>query len=233
MLYLVATPIGNLGDITLRALETLRAVDTVASEDTRKTGVLLKHFDIHKPQVAFHAFNEDKAVARLIHLMRDEGKSVALVTDAGTPTVSDPGYSLVRAAIEENIPVTMIPGPTALIMALALSGLPAHSFTFRGFPPRKLGKRRAFLAVDQAAPHTLIYYESPYRIKAFLDDALAVFGDRPAALANDLTKLFEAVQRGPLSELLAAFDQAEPRGEYTVVIAGAGVQTAGADDDDD
>ena len=233
MLYLVATPIGNLGDITLRALDTLRAVDTVASEDTRKTGILLKHFDIHKPQVAFHAFNEDKAVSRLIHLLRDEGQSVALVTDAGTPGISDPGFSLVRAALAEGIPVTMAPGPAALIMALALSGLPAHSFTFRGFPPRKPGKRRTFLAVDAGSPHTLIFYESPYRIKAFLDDALAVFGDRPAALANDLTKLFEAMQRGSLSELRASFDTTEPRGEYTVVIGGAGAQPVVQDDDED
>lgn len=233
MLYLVATPIGNLGDITLRALETLRTVDAVASEDTRKTGILLKHFDIHKPQVAFHAFNEAQAVHKLVRMMRDDGKSIALVTDAGTPAISDPGFTLVRAAIEEAIPVTMIPGPTALIMALALSGLPAHSFTFRGFPPRKPGKRRAFLAVDAGSPHTLIFYESPYRIKAFLDDALEVYGDRPAALANDLTKLYEVILRAPLSQLRAAFDSEEPRGEYTIVIAGAGVPLAGDDDDDD
>jgi 16S rRNA (cytidine1402-2'-O)-methyltransferase len=232
MLYLVATPIGNLGDITLRALETLRAVDAVASEDTRKTGILLKHFDIKKPQVAFHAFNEAQAVHKLVRMMRDDGKSIALVTDAGTPAISDPGYTLVRAAIEEDIPVTMIPGPTALIMALALSGLPAHSFTFRGFPPRKSGKRRAFLSVDQETPHTLIFYESPYRVKAFLEDALAVYGDRPAALANDLTKMFEAVQRGPLSHLLANFEAVEPRGEYTIVIAGVGVPLSARDDDD-
>jgi 16S rRNA (cytidine1402-2'-O)-methyltransferase len=223
MLYLVATPIGNLGDITLRALDVLREVDYVASEDTRKTGLLLAHFDIKKPQISFHEHNEDQAGRKLVRMMRDDGKSVALVTDAGTPGISDPGYTLVRGALAEGISVTMIPGPTALIMALALSGLPAHSFTFRGFPPRKPGKRRAFLAVDLGSPHTLIFYESPYRVKAFLEDALTVFGDRQAALANDLTKLFESVQRGPLSELRAALDTAEPRGEYTVVIAGAGV----------
>jgi 16S rRNA (cytidine1402-2'-O)-methyltransferase len=223
MLYLVATPIGNLGDITLRALDVLRQVDFVASEDTRKTGLLLKHFDIKKPQISFHEYNEAPAGRKLIRLMRDEGKSVALVTNAGTPGISDPGFTLLREAVAGGIPVTMIPGPAALIMAVVLSGLPAHSFTFRGFAPRKPGKRRAFLAVDQGSPHTLIYYESPYRIKAFLDDALAVFGDRPAALANDLTKLFEAVQRGWLGELRAGLETAEPRGEYTIVIAGAGV----------
>ncbi|HNS39603.1 MAG TPA: 16S rRNA (cytidine(1402)-2'-O)-methyltransferase, partial [Promineifilum sp.] len=148
MLYLVATPIGNLGDITLRALEVLREVDIVASEDTRKTGLLLKHFDIKKPQLAFHEHNEDKAGQRIIALLQ-EGQSVAIVSDAGTPGVADPGYTLVRKAVDLDLPVTMIPGPSAVIMALVLSGLPSHSFTFRGFPPRKGGKRRTFLQVDR------------------------------------------------------------------------------------
>jgi 16S rRNA (cytidine1402-2'-O)-methyltransferase len=219
MLYLVATPIGNLGDITLRALETLRQVDVIASEDTRKTGRLLQHFEIQKRQIAFHEHNEDKAVPKIMTLLA-EGRSVAVVTNAGTPGISDPGYTLVRQAIADNIPVTMIPGASAVVMALVLSGLPAHSFTFRGFPPRKSGKRRRFLAVDAESPHTLIFYESPYRLKAFLEDALAVFGDRPAALANELTKLYESVERGTLSELLALFAEEEPRGEYVVVIEG-------------
>ena len=189
-LYLVATPIGNLGDITLRALDTLREVDFVASEDTRKTGLLLKHFAISKPQIAFHEHNEQRAGERIESLLK-EGKSVAVVTNAGTPGISDPGFTLVRRAIQEHLPVTMIPGPTALVMALVLSGLPVHSFTFRGFPPRKPVGRRKFFAVDKAAPHTLLYYESPYRIEAFLKDAQEVFGDREAAIANDLTKMFE------------------------------------------
>ena len=222
MLHLVATPIGNLGDITLRALETLRAVDYIASEDTRTTGVLLKHFDIHKPQIAFHEHNEQRAGERLIGLLQ-AGASVALVTDAGTPGISDPGYSLVRRAVDAEIPVTMIPGPAGLIMAVVLSGLPLHSFTFRGFPPRKSGQRRRFLAVDQTSPHTLIFYESPFRLAAFLEDALAVFGDRPAALANDLTKLYEHVERAPLSSLLSSVrDAGKLKGEYIVVIGGAG-----------
>ena len=219
MLYLVATPIGNLGDITLRALETLRQVDVIASEDTRKTGRLLQHFEIQKRQIAFHEHNEDKAVPKIMALLA-EGKSVAVVTNAGTPGISDPGYTLVRQAIADNIPVTMIPGASAVVMALVLSGLPTHSFTFRGFPPRKSGKRRRFLTIDAESPHTLIFYESPYRLTAFLEDALAVFGDRPAALANELTKLYESVQRGTLSELLALFTEEEPRGEYVVVIEG-------------
>jgi 16S rRNA (cytidine1402-2'-O)-methyltransferase len=219
-LYLVATPIGNMGDITLRALETLRSVDMVASEDTRKTGLLLKHFDIHKPQVSFHEYNEQRAGQKILSILQ-QGQSVAVVTNAGTPGVSDPGFTLVRFCIEAGIPVTMIPGASAVVMALVLSGLPVHSFTFRGFPPRKSGARQRFFAVDKDMPHTLVYYESPYRLQGFLEDALAVFGDRPAALANDLTKLFEAVQRGTLSGLLALVQKSEPKGEYTVVIAGA------------
>lgn len=219
MLYLVATPIGNLGDITLRALETLRQVDVVASEDTRKTGLLLKHFEISKPQLSFHEHNEAKAGNKIINLLQ-EGKSVAVVTDAGTPGISDPGYSIVQRAVAENLPVTMIPGPTALIMALVLSGLPAHAFTFRGFAPRKSGKRQRFLAVDAESPHTLVFYESPYRLKPFLEDALAVYGDRETAVCNELTKLYESVHRGRLSELIAHFAEEEPRGEYVVVISG-------------
>lgn len=219
MLTLVATPIGNLQDITLRALETLRCADFVASEDTRKTGLLLKHFDIKKPQIAFHEHNEERSGRRLMALLA-EGKSIAVVTDAGTPAIADPGYTLVRSALEIGIPVTMVPGPSALIMAVALSGLPVHSFTFRGFPPRKPGPRQKFLAVDRRAPHTLIYYESPYRLEAFLNDCLTVFGDRPAALANDLTKMFERIDRAPISELLAGVAGKRLKGEYVVVIAG-------------
>ncbi len=221
MLYLVATPIGNLGDITLRALEVLRAVDYVASEDTRKTGLLLKHFEIKKPQIAFHEHNEDKAGPRIIALL-EQGHSVAVVSNAGTPGVADPGYTLVRRAIDLDLPVTMLPGPTALVMALVLSGLPSHGFTFRGFPPRKSGKRRTFLAVDADSPHTLIFYESPHRLRDFLTDALAVYGDRPAAVANELTKMFESMRRGLISELLTQLGESELRGEFVVVIGGAG-----------
>jgi 16S rRNA (cytidine1402-2'-O)-methyltransferase len=220
MLYLVATPIGNLGDMTLRGLETLRAVDFVASEDTRKTGVLLKHFEIKKPQLAFHEHNEKQAGERIIGLLR-QGKSVAVVTDAGTPGIADPGFTIVRRALAEGLEVTMIPGPAALVMAVVLSGLAVHSFTFRGFPPRKPGPRRRFLEVDARAPHTLIYYESPYRVEALLRDALTVFGNRRAALANDLTKLYEQVERGTISELLESFATQKLRGEYVLVVAGA------------
>jgi 16S rRNA (cytidine1402-2'-O)-methyltransferase len=220
MLYIISTPIGNLGDMTLRGLETLKQVDYVVSEDTRKTGMLLKHFDIKKPQISFHAFNEQKTLPHLLDLLH-EGKDIGLVSDAGTPAISDPGFSLVRAAIEEEIPVTAVPGPTALIMALVLSGLALHSFTFRGFPPRKSAARRRFLEVDRDSPHTLVFYESPYRLLAFLEDAMAVYGDRKAALANDLTKKFESVLRGTLSEIKQQLSEEKLLGEYTVVIAGA------------
>jgi 16S rRNA (cytidine1402-2'-O)-methyltransferase len=219
MLYLVATPIGNLGDITLRALETLRIVDLVASEDTRKTGLLLKHFEISKPQMAFHEHNEDRAGDRIVALLQ-EGKSVAVVTDAGTPGVADPGYTLVRKAIAADLPFTMIPGPSGLIMAVVLSGLPVHSFTFRGFPPRKPGPRKRFFAIDRTAPHTLVFYESPYRVEASLRDALEVYGDRNAALANDLTKRFEQVQRGSLTQLLQEVAGKTLKGEFILLIAG-------------
>lgn len=224
MLYLVATPIGNLGDITLRALETLRAVDYVAAEDTRKTGRLLKHFEIQKPLIAFHEHNEAKAGAQILNLVR-AGQSVAMVTDAGTPGISDPGFTLVRRVLEaqaagDDVAVTMIPGAAALTMAVVLSGLPSHSFTFRGFPPRKSGARQRFIAVDADSPHTLVYYESPFRIGAFLQDALTVLGDRPAAVARELTKLYETIERGPLSVLAAKFTDGKQRGEFVVVIGG-------------
>ena len=211
MLYLVATPIGNLGDISLRALETLRTVDFVASEDTRKTGLLLKHFEIKKPQISFHEYNEQKVLPKILDLLAT-GRHVALVTNAGSPAISDPGFILVRSAVEAGYPITAIPGPTALITALILSGLPVHSFTFRGFPPRKPNARKRFFEVDLASPHTLIFYESPYRLLAFLRDALAVYGNRRAAIANDLTKMFEEVFRGPLEECIAHLESGDLRG---------------------
>jgi 16S rRNA (cytidine1402-2'-O)-methyltransferase len=186
---------------------------------------MLKHFEIKKPQISFYEPKEARALPKILALLA-EGKSVALVSNAGSPAVSDPGFTLVRAALEAGHAVTAIPGPTAVVTALVLSGLPVHAFTFRGFPPRKPGARRRFLEVDLNSPHTLIFYESPHRLKAFLEDALAVYGDRRAAVANDLTKLFETVIRAPLSECIAHFSTEEPRGEYTVVIEGAEEKSA-------
>jgi 16S rRNA (cytidine1402-2'-O)-methyltransferase len=219
MLYLVATPIGNLSDISQRAVQTLADVDYVASEDTRKTGTLLKRLEIKKPQISFHEHNERRAAEKVVALLQ-QGKKVALVTSAGTPGISDPGFVLVRAALEADIEVTMIPGPAAFVAALVLSGLPVHSFTFRGFAPRKGGRRKNFLETDKKSPHTLIFYESPHRLRAFLQDAIEIFGDRPAALAKELTKIYESVKRGLLSELLENLDE-NLKGEYVVVIAGA------------
>lgn len=230
MLYLVATPIGNLDDISLRALETLKQVDIIASEDTRKTGIMLKRFDIQKPQMPFHEHNEDRAGTQIIKLL-EQGKSVALVTNAGTPGISDPGYTLVRKAIEAGIELTLIPGAAAFVMALVLSGLPVHSFTFRGFPPRKPGPRRKFFDIDKDAPHTLIFYESLYRLPAFFQDALQVYGDREASLSHELTKMHESVERGTISSLLQTVTQEKPRGEYVIVIAGV-TRTSHAGDED-
>ena len=221
MLFLVSTPIGNLGDMSQRAIDTLQAADLVVSEDTRKTGFLLNHFAIKKPQLVFREDNEKKVLPKIMNLLA-EGKDIAIVTDAGTPAISDPGFILVRSALANGIEINAVPGPTALIMALVLSGLPVHSFTFRGFPPRKGGPRRRWLAVDALSPHTLIFYESPYRLGSFLQDAFEVYGERACAVANDLTKKFEQVKRGTISEMLEFFKTEAPRGEYTVVIGGAG-----------
>lgn len=219
MLTLIPTPIGNLGDITLRALDVLRTVDVIASEDTRHTGRLLQHFEIETPQIAFHEHNEERAGERLVQMMQG-GQTVALVTSAGTPGISDPGFTLVRRALAAAIPVTSLPGATAFVPALVLSGLAVHSFTFRGFPPHKSGRRRTFLAVDADSPHTLIFYESPYRVVKLLADALEVYGDRPAAVARELTKLYETVERGLLSELIAQLTDQTLKGECVVLIAG-------------
>ena len=219
MLYLIATPIGNLSDISQRAIETLADVDLIASEDTRKTGRLLKHLGISKPQITFFEHNEERAGTQILDRLR-QGQSVALVSSAGTPGIADPGYTLVRDCIAQDIAVTLIPGASAFVMALVLSGLPSHSFTFRGFVPRKGGPRRRFYQADATSPYTLIYYESPHRLLKSLQDALDIFGDRPAALANDLTKMYESVYRGTLSELLSTMQERKQLGEYVLVIAG-------------
>ncbi len=217
MLVLVSTPIGNLGDISQRALAALESADVVVSEDTRKTGFLLSHFEIKKPQLSFREDNETRALPKIMEILRS-GKNIALVTDAGTPSISDPGFILVRSALAEGLEVTAVPGPTALVMALVLSGLPVHSFTFRGFPPRKSGPRKRWLEIDKDSPHTLIFYESPYRLISFLQDALEVYGDRRAVIANDLTKKFETLFRGQLSELITELQKIELKGEFSVVI---------------
>ena len=219
-LFLVATPIGNLDDISRRAVQTLADVDLVASEDTRKTGRLLKHLGLSKPQVSFYDHNEERATQQVMTRLH-QGHSVALVTSAGTPGIADPGFTVVRACIAEGIPFTLIPGASAFVAALVLSGLPSHAFTFRGFLPRKAGARRRFYQADADSPYTLVYYESPHRLLKSLQDALDVLGDRPAALANDLTKMYEQVHRASLSELLNQMRETNLLGEFVLVIAGS------------
>lgn len=220
-LYLVSTPIGNLEDITLRAISVLKSVDLIACEDTRHTGRLLNHFGISKPTVSYHEHNEQARADELVqHLLA--GKSVAIVTDAGTPGISDPAYRIVLAAIENGITVVPIPGAVALIAGLVASGLPTDSFLFAGFLPAKKMARRTRLAELKAERTTLVFYEAPHRIRETLIDALEVLGDRQSSLARELTKLHEQFIRGKLSELGAHFDTNQPRGEMTLVIAGSG-----------
>ncbi len=220
-LYLVPTPIGNLEDITLRALRVLKDVDLIACEDTRHTRKLLNHFDIHTPTVSCHEHNERERIGLILDRLA-EGKSVALVSDAGMPGISDPGALVVRAAVAAGHSVTALPGPSAAATALAASGLPTETFHFVGFPPAKSGARRAVLADVKGIRATLIFYEAPHRLRAFLDDARTILGgDRPAVAARELSKLHEEYRRGSLADLAAQFTAQDPRGEFVVLIGGA------------
>ena len=218
-LYLVATPLGNLEDITLRALRILRESRIIAAEDTRHTRKLLNHFAITTPMISYHEHSGPSGIA--IVLVALANGDVALVSDAGTPALSDPGADLIQAALAAGYPVTPIPGPSAAITALIASGLPTDQFTFLGFLPRRARERRALLTSVRSEPRTLILYEAPHRLRSCLDDLLAVLGDRDACLARELTKVHEEWLRGPLTHLRAKYTRDEPRGEYTVVIAGA------------
>ena len=220
MLYVVATPIGNLEDVTHRALSVLGRADILACEDTRRTRKLLDRYDIKPPKtVSYHEHNEEKAGRRIIEALA-EGKTVALCSDSGLPGISDPGYRIVSEALEQGLEVEVIPGPCAATTALVASGLPTSSYVFKGFPPRKGGPRRRFLQAEQGGPHTLVIFESPHRTAALLADAAEVLGDRLAAVCIELTKKFERVDRGYLTDLAARYKDAEIRGEVTVVIAG-------------
>jgi 16S rRNA (cytidine1402-2'-O)-methyltransferase len=219
-LYVVGTPIGNLEDITLRAIRTLREVDLIAAEDTRVTRTLLNAHEISTPLVSFHEFSGPARVARLVDRLATG--DVALVSDAGMPGLSDPGYPLIRAALDAGHAVVPIPGPSAILSALVASGLPMHAFTFHGFLPRKAGERRRLLASMLDATHSHVVFESPHRLVAALKDAVATLGpDRPAAVGRELTKKFEEVARGTLAEVLARFERQAPRGEITLVIGPA------------
>lgn len=218
-LYLVPTPIGNLADITLRALEVLKSVDVVLAEDTRTSGHLLKHYDIRKPLQAFHNFNEHKVLAALVKRMQD-GEVMALVSDAGTPGISDPGFLLTREALREGLTVECLPGPTALVPALVKSGLPCDRFVFEGFLPHKKGRQTALkeLATE---PRTMIFYESPYRLLKTLEQFAEYFGaGRIASVSRELTKIYEETKTAPLSEVIAYFKEKEVKGEIVIVVAG-------------
>lgn len=220
MLYVVATPIGNLGDITLRALEVLKSVDLVAAEDTRHSGMLLKHFGIKKAFISYHEHNEAMRTPQLIERLT-LGESVALITDAGTPGLSDPGARIVRECIKRELPLTIIPGPSSIVTALIGSGFLTDQFSFRGFLPVKSGQRERELRAAADLAGTVIFFESPYRIAKTLAVCADVMPDRKLCVARELTKRFEEFRRGTASELLTHYDAHPPKGEIVLVISGS------------
>ena len=218
-LYLVATPIGNLEDITLRALRTLKECDVVAAEDTRRTGQLLKHFDISKPLLSYFQFNEARRSEQIIERLR-RGEKVALVTDAGSPGISDPGERVVKAATAAGLRVESVPGPSALVAALTASGLPTEEFHFIGFLPHKSGQRRRELERLKSIAGTLVFYESPYRVEKLVVELNDLFAGRQVVLARELTKKFEEYLRGTPAELLEVLKRRSLKGEFVVLVAG-------------
>jgi len=216
-LYVVATPIGNLEDITLRALRVLKEVDLIACEDTRQTLKLLSHFDIHKRLVSYHEHNEITRASEIV-IALEQGASVALVTDAGTPGISDPGHRLVSLCVRHGIRVVSVPGPSALITALAGSGMATEKFTFIGFLPSRATERRKALRALADEPHTLALYEAPHRLQDTLEDVLEILGNRPAVIAREITKVYEEFLRGHLQDLLEIIRKRPPRGEITLLV---------------
>lgn len=218
-LYLVPSPIGNLGDITYRAVEVLRSVDAILCEDTRTSSVLLNHYNIHKPLYPHHQHNEHKTLEKVLEELQ-AGKKLALLTDAGTPAISDPGFLLVRECVRQGIEVECLPGASALLPALVQSGLPASSFCFEGFPPQKKGRQTFFKKLAEEE-RTIILYESPHRLVKTLNEMAEHLGaERPAAVCRELTKLFEETRRGTLAELAAHYEATPPKGEIVVVVGG-------------
>lgn len=218
-LYLVPTPIGNLEDITLRAIQVLKRVDLILAEDTRTSGHLLRHLDISKPLQSYHIHNEHQTVSRLTERLL-KGETMALVSDAGTPAISDPGFLLVRECLRQNIPVECLPGPTAFVPALVNSGLPADRFTFEGFLPHKKGRQTRMKELAEET-RTMVFYESPHRLLKSLGQMAEYFGtDRPASVSRELTKLYEETIRGSLQEIIAYFAEKSIKGEIVIVVAG-------------
>ena len=219
MLYVVATPIGNLGDITIRALEVLKSVDVVAAEDTRHSGLLLKHFEIKKPFVSYHEHNEAARTAELVERLA-AGENVALITDAGTPGLSDPGLRLIRECINRELSFTIVPGPSSILTALVGSGFSAEKFSFRGFLPIKSGQRERELRLAAEHEETTLFFESPYRLLKTLNACRTIIPDRELCVARELTKKFEEFRRGTAAELLAHYEAHPAKGEIVLVIRG-------------
>ncbi len=217
MLYIVATPIGNLADITFRAVETLKEVDLIAAEDTRQSGILLKKYDITTQMISFHSYSDERKLNQIIDELR-AGKSVALISDAGTPGISDPGYQLVKAAREAGVKVVPIPGPSAFLTALQASGLPTHHFYYLGFLPMKKGRQKMLQRLTEVED-TIVFYESPHRIGKTLNDLEAHFGERRIVIARELTKIYEEFLEGTAAELADVFEKRKPKGEFVVMIA--------------
>jgi 16S rRNA (cytidine1402-2'-O)-methyltransferase len=217
-LYIVSTPIGNLADISFRALRILSQVGLVAAEDTRTTGKLLKHYEISKPLVSYFSYNEARRTPELLKAL-ESGRSIALVTDAGTPGISDPAYRIIKEALDRNLPVEAIPGPTALLPALIASGLPSQRFAFEGFLPVK--GRNTVLQRLQSESSTIVLYESPHRLLRTLRDLLEFLGNRPAAIARELTKKFEEIRRGSLSAILEYYSVRAIKGEFVILVGAA------------
>jgi 16S rRNA (cytidine1402-2'-O)-methyltransferase len=219
MLYIVSTPIGNREDITLRALRILKEVDLIAAEDTRHTSLLLRHFGIHTPLTSYFEGNEFKKKEFFLSKLK-QGDQIALVSDAGTPGISDPGFRLIKTAIENEIPIVPIPGPSAVIAALSVSGLPTDSFLFKGFLPHKMKKRRDLLKELEDIRETLIFYESPHRISQTLKDIYEVLGEREIVLSRELTKIYEEVLRGKVTEIQSQIGVRKLKGEITLLVSG-------------
>ncbi|WP_333870831.1 16S rRNA (cytidine(1402)-2'-O)-methyltransferase [Desulforamulus putei] len=227
VLYLCATPIGNLEDITLRALRVLKEADCIAAEDTRHTRKLLSHYEIHTPLVSYHSHSSESKEEHLIHRLL-QGENIALVSDAGMPGISDPGADLVRQALQHGIEVIPVPGPSAAIAALVASGLPTHKFVFEGFLSNQRKTRRKQLQALRWEQRTMVFYESPHRLADTLRDMLAEWGDRPCTVARELTKLHEEFKRGTLSELVEYYNENRPKGEITLIVGGLPQEEAAA-----